>query len=157
MMENLIFFSHTIARLQCFIFLKSVRGVIIFRIFDRILQIFWKKFSFSTISFDWNVYRSGYGNMIRINPIRIYNTGLLVIPYTADYTCLLGIPFAADFTCLLGIPFAADFTCLLDSPFVADFTCLLGIPFVADFRRCFGILKGSAPSPYMPKNKNKIC
>ncbi len=91
------------------------------------------------------------------DPIRIYNIGLLIIPYAADYTCLLGIPFAMDFTSLLYITSAADFTCLMDILFVADFTCLLGIPFAADFRQCFGILKGSVPSPYMPKNKVKIC
>jgi hypothetical protein len=57
-LENVIFFSfsQTNASLKCFTFIKSVKGVIIFRFSDRILKTFWKFFSFSTISFDWNLF-----------------------------------------------------------------------------------------------------
>jgi hypothetical protein len=48
------FFSHSIARKQCFITLIIVKDIIIFSIFGSFLKFLEKNNGFSTFSFAWN-------------------------------------------------------------------------------------------------------
>jgi hypothetical protein len=56
-------FNHSIANLQCFPFLISVKYVIIFNIFDKILKFSVKKFTFSFVWNLWNLYQSLIGRI----------------------------------------------------------------------------------------------
>ncbi len=53
--EFFLLFCHSIASLQCFIFIISVKYVIIFKSFDSILKFPGKKFSLSTFSSAWSL------------------------------------------------------------------------------------------------------
>jgi hypothetical protein len=71
MLENRtkkITFSHSISSLQSFIFLISVKSVIIFSMFDSILKFSEKSKVYQLFHLFELIYRSGFGKMMRSRP-----------------------------------------------------------------------------------------
>jgi hypothetical protein len=69
--RNCFNFSHSIATLQCFIFLISVKCDVCFQYFGQHIEISGKRSTLSTFSFSWNSYGIWIGMLLIPIPIRI--------------------------------------------------------------------------------------